>query len=59
MNPVRIKGGENNVILRYELDILKLRNFQIQRLPYQLNDKTFKTTPPDFDHDKVDNRGKD
>ena len=58
MNPVRVKGGENNIILRYELDIQKLRAFQIQRLPYQLDDKSFKTTPPDFNHDNVENRGK-
>lgn len=58
MNPVRVKGGENNIILRYELDIQKLRAFQIQRLPYQFDDKSFKTTPPDFNHDNVENRGK-
>lgn len=58
MNPVRVKGGENNVILRYELDIQKLRVFQIQRLPYQMEDKSFKTTPPDFNHEGVESRGK-
>jgi len=58
MNPVRVKGGENNVILRYELDIQKLRDFQELRLPYQMEDKSFKTTPPDFDHSKVGKRGK-
>jgi hypothetical protein len=57
MNPVRVKGGDNNIILRYELDIKELRAFQIQRLPYQLEDKSFKTTPPDFNHDNVNNRG--
>lgn len=57
MNPVRIKGGENNVILRYKLDISSLREFQKIRLPYQLCNKSFKTTPPDFDHDKVEKRG--
>ena len=58
MNPVRVKGGENNVILRYKLDIKGLREFQQQRLPYQMEDKRFKTTPPDFNHGKVKNRGK-
>jgi len=58
MNPVRVKGGQNNVVLRYDLDIEKLRNFQVKRLPYQLEDKTFKTTPPDFEHEKVNLRGK-
>lgn len=58
MNPVRVKGGENNVILKYKLDIGALRAFQVQRLPYQLCDKTYKTTPPSFNHDKVTDRGK-
>lgn len=57
MNPVRVKGGENNVILKYELDIGKLREFQIKRLPYQMDDRSFKTTPPNFDHEKVEKRG--
>ncbi len=58
MNPVRVKGGKNNVVLKYEINIKELRDFQLKRLPYQLDDKSFKTTPPDFDHDKVKNRGK-
>jgi len=57
MNPVRVKGGENNVILRYTIDVSDLRRFQSQRLPYQLFDKSFKTTPPDFDHEKPNKRG--
>lgn len=57
MNPIRVKGGENDVIIRYNLDFAGLRAFQIQRLPYQLSDKAFKTTPPDFDHDKAHQRG--
>lgn len=58
MNPVRVKGGQNNVVLKYDMDVKELREFQIKRLPYQLDDKSFKTTPPDFDHEKVKNRGK-
>ena len=58
MNPVRVKGGENNVILKYQLDIQKLRAFQIQRPPYQKDDKSFKPTPPDFNHEKVEKRNK-
>lgn len=57
MNPVRVKGGENDIILKHELDIKKLRDFQLKRLPQQLSDKSFKTTPPEFDHEKVKNRG--
>jgi len=58
MNPVRVKGGQNNVVLKYNISIKELRKFQSKRLPYQLDDKSFKTTPPDFDHDKVKNRAK-
>ncbi len=58
MNPVRVKGGQNNVVLKYEIDIQELRKFQSKRLPYQLDDKSFKTTPPDFEHEKVKTRGK-
>lgn len=58
MNPVRVKGGENNVILKYKLDIKKLRLFQNKRMPYQRNDRSFKSTPPDYDHEKVNKRGK-
>jgi hypothetical protein len=57
MNPVRVKGGENSIILKYELDIQKLRAFQVQRMPYQMDDKSFKSTPPDFNHEKINNRG--
>jgi hypothetical protein len=57
MSPLRVKGGENDVILKYTLDIHKLRDFQQKRLPYQLRDKRFKTTPPDYAHEKVQKRG--
>lgn len=57
MNPVRVKGGQNNVVLKYEINIKELRKFQSKRLLFQLDDKSFKTTPPDFDHDKVKSRG--
>ncbi|MBD1426080.1 RNA-directed DNA polymerase [Sphingobacterium arenae] len=57
MNPIRIKGGENNVILKYKLDVKSLRQFQNKRMPYQRNDKSFKSTPPDYDHKKVNGRG--
>lgn len=58
MNPVRVKGGHNNVVLKYEINIEELRKFQSKRLPFQIDDKSFKTTPPDFDHEKVKSRGK-
>ncbi len=58
MNPLRVKGGNNDVILTYELDIEKLRNYQKLRLPYSLNNKEFKPVPPGFVHEEVDKRGK-
>lgn len=56
-NPVRVKGGDNDVILSYELDIAALRKFQGQTHNLQKNDKEFKMTPPDFQNEKVDKRG--
>lgn len=56
-SPVRVKGGDNDVILSYELDIATLRKFQSQTHNLQKDDKEFKMTPPDFQHEKVDKRG--
>lgn len=56
-NPVRIKGGDNDVILKYELDISALRKFQSQTYVLQKEDEKFKATPPDFQHEKVEKRG--
>ncbi len=57
-NPVRVKGGDNDVIIRYELDIEDLRKFQSQTYILQKDYATFKPTPPDFQHEKVGIRGK-
>lgn len=56
-NPVRVKGGDNDVILSYELDIASLRKFQSQTHNLQKDHKEFKMTPPDFQHEKVNKRG--
>lgn len=56
-NPVRVKGGDNDVILSYELDISALRKFQSQIYVLQKDDPEFKVTPPDFQHEKVEKRG--
>lgn len=56
-NPVRVKGGDNDVILSYELDMATLRKFQSKTHNLQKDDKEFKMTPPDFQHEKVDKRG--
>lgn len=57
-NPVRVKGGDNDVILSYTLDIAALRKFQAQTYLLQEEHKQFKKTPPDFQHEKVEDRGK-
>lgn len=45
---IRTKGGINNTILVGEVDIDKLRDFQYREYNLQQDNKTFKTTPPDF-----------
>lgn len=55
MTPLKVKGGENDTILTYNLDIDKLRDFQKQNILFQ-DPEEFKNTPPGFDHENVDNR---
>lgn len=52
---MRLKGGENHVVLTGRLNIKKLRDFQKLSVPYQDTTK-FKNTPPDYDHDSVEER---
>lgn len=52
---LRLKGGENSVVLLGKIDINELRDFQKTRVPGQ-NTSIFKNTPPDFDHLNVENR---
>lgn len=58
MNPIRIKGGTNDTILKGEVNIKKLRQFQQKSLLLQKDDKDFKMTPPNFEHKKANQRGK-
>jgi len=53
---IRLKGGDNIAVLSTELDILKLRAFQIKGYGLQKDDKDFKPTPPDFDSKEVNKR---
>lgn len=48
MDEIRTKGGKNSTILIGEIDIERLRNFQIKEYELQKEDKSFKPTPPDF-----------
>ncbi|MDE1207099.1 reverse transcriptase domain-containing protein [Tenacibaculum larymnensis] len=52
---LRLKGGENSVVLLGKIDIKKLREFQKTRISGQ-DTKVFKNTPPDFDHSNPENR---
>ena len=57
MNPVRVKGGDNNVILTTTLDVKGLRKFQSQPITHQRDSDEYKITPPDFDHESPKMRG--
>ena len=58
MNPVRVKGGDNNVILTTILDVKNLRKFQSQPITHQRDSEEYKITPPDFNHESPKMRGK-
>lgn len=46
---LRTKGGINSTILVDDIDIKKLRDFQLKGYDLQCMDKSFKTTPPGFE----------
>lgn len=50
---VRTKGGINSTILVDEIDIKKMRDFQLKGYELQAMDKRFKPTPPGFEPDIV------
>ena len=45
---VMVKGGENSTILVDDLKVDKIRSFQFKEHITQMDDKSFKLTPPDF-----------
>lgn len=53
---VTVKGGKNSTILVDDLEIDKLRSFQFKEHITQMDDKSFKLTPPDFSRDDVKRR---
>lgn len=55
---VTVKGGDNSTVLVENLDIEKLRQFQFKEHILQMDDKSFKLTPPDFSIDDVEIRMK-
>lgn len=52
-NMVVVTGGENSTVLVEDLDVKGLRDYELKEYNLQEKDKTYKMTPPDFDHDKV------
>lgn len=50
---IRTKGGINSTILVDEIDIRKIREFQLKEYNLQAYDKSFKPTPPGFDPEIV------
>lgn len=50
---LRTKGGINSTILVDEIDIKKLREYQLKEYPFQAYDNSFKPTPAGFDHDII------
>lgn len=53
---VYVKGGKNSTILVEDLNISNLRSFQFKEHITQMDDHTFKLTPPDFYKENVGNR---
>ncbi|WP_167879888.1 hypothetical protein [Leptospira levettii] len=45
---LKLKGGENSIILTSKIDFSKLRQFQSLSQLLQNKDKTFKNTPPNY-----------
>ena len=60
LNILRVSGGDDPTILTAELDIQKLREFQLLEYPAQIhhvdNDKKFKPNPPGFNKNKIKKR---
>lgn len=54
MNIIRVKGGDNSVLLKTVLDIKALRDFQSRE--YSPSHNEYKPTPAGYDHIKARNR---
>ncbi|MCG3862638.1 MULTISPECIES: hypothetical protein [unclassified Photobacterium] len=50
---VKVKGGDNSVIISSEIDLSSLREFQIKEYSYQILNKEYKPTPPDFNKSSI------
>jgi hypothetical protein len=56
LNPLRIKGGDNQTFLTMELPLQKLRAHQRRGYGLQKESEDYKPTPPDFDTAEVRSR---
>lgn len=56
LNPLRIKGGDNQTFLTMLLPLQRLRSHQLKRYGLQKDSKEYKPTPPDFDIAEIKKR---
>ena len=56
LNPLRIKGGENQTFLTMRLPLQLLRSHQLKRYGLQKDSKEYKPTPPGFDPAEIEKR---
>ncbi|MDA7088429.1 hypothetical protein PH586_18775 [Pseudomonas sp. SA3-5] len=56
LNPLRIKGGDNQTFLTMRLPLQQLRSHQLKRYGLQKDSKEYKPTPPDFDIAEIEKR---
>lgn len=50
---LKVKGGKNSTVLIGELNVKKLREFQLKNYELQKDDSSFKPTPPNYDKEIV------
>lgn len=56
LNPLRIKGGDNQTFLTMRLPLQQLRSHQLKKYGLQKDSKEYKPTPPDFEIAEVKKR---
>ncbi|TKB72590.1 MAG: hypothetical protein E8D46_13365 [Nitrospira sp.] len=56
LNPLRIKGGDNQTFLTMRLPLQQLRTHQLKGYGLQKDSKKYKPTPPNFDPVEIEKR---
>jgi len=56
LNPLRLKGGDNQTFLTMRLPLQQLRSHQLKQYGLQKDSADFKPTPPDFDQLEIRKR---